>query len=164
MSVLSTCDATTDWIGAALTIDTVDKKEGSGSLKDTVATPSIESWCATIYNETGLWDLSTKKHILLWLYCDRASTAFTEAWIMVQDTTGDYRYWNLTFAAGEWTAFKLLLSAGDGDSGTPDLALITNLQITFLTADTDAFYKKIDYIRLTEHSQGMRGDGYFLNL
>jgi len=154
---LSTCDATTDWraeAGGTLSIDTVDKKEGIGSLKDTSPTPAIiNTVYETIYDPGGSWDWSAKKHILFWLKSDRASIAFTYARIYIVDTIGNNRWWTLAFSAGEWTAFKLLLSTGDGETGVaPDLALITYISIQVRTADITAFYKKIDDLRVAESS------------
>jgi len=145
---ISACDATTDWEGTDLSIDTEDKKEGTGSLKDTIANPVIDTTYYTTYDSTGLWDWSDKKHLLLWLKSDRANTAFTSARLVVWEGA-NYRYWFLTFLAGEWTAFKFLLSTGDGESGTPpNFALIDYISIQFKAADTTPFYKKIDDIRV----------------
>ncbi|TET41299.1 MAG: LamG domain-containing protein, partial [Elusimicrobia bacterium] len=147
---ISACDATTYWQGESLSIDEADKKEGSGSLEDTVASPTINSLYATVYNPTGSWDWSAKKHILFWLKSDRASTAFANVWLMIYDTSGNYRYWDLTFSAGAWTAQKLLLLAGDGESGTPpDLVLTSYIAVRFKAADETPFYKKIDDVRVT---------------
>ncbi|MCK4648709.1 hypothetical protein KAT51_04210, partial [bacterium] len=161
--LLSPCDATTDWatIGGSLSIDTDDKKEGTGSLKDNVASPVIDTYYRTDYNPTGSWDWSSKKHILFWFKCDRANTAFTTALLMIYDTSNNYRWWNLTFSAGEWTAIKKLLSTGDGESGTPpDLALIDKVRIHFHAADTTPFYKKIDYLRVDDVEAGLKGKNY----
>ena len=147
MAVISTGDATTDWTGTALSIDTSDKKEGTGSLKDTVATPVATTYYDTIYNPTGSWDWSAKKHILFWFKSNRANTAFIDASLVIYDISGNYRYWNLTFSADEWTAVKKLLSTGDGEGAPPpNLALIDKIQVEFETVDTTAFYKKIDNV------------------
>lgn len=164
LNLVSTCDATTDWQGTSLSIDTDDKKEGTGSLKDTVASPVAGNEYRTTYNPTGSWDWSSKKHILFWLKCDRASTAFTFVYLFIADILGNYRQWNLTFSAGEWTAAKYLLSTGDGGSATPpDLALIDYVRLRFKTADDTPFYKKIDHVRVIA-PQGMIGDDYFMYL
>jgi len=145
---ISTCDADTDWAGEDLSIDGADYKEGAGSLKDTVATPGIAIGYTTTYDPTGTWDWSAKKHLLFWLKSDRVSTAFAYARLTILEGA-NWRYWNLTFSAGEWTAMKLLLLTGDLESGTPpDLALIEFVHIRFRTADTTAFYKKIDDVRV----------------
>ncbi|MBA7544564.1 hypothetical protein ES705_36925 [subsurface metagenome] len=147
---ISACDAVTDWEGTDLSIDEADKKEGSGSLKDTVASPVVDTDYSTTYDLTGIWDWSAKKHILFWLKCDRASTAFTSVRLLIADTLGSWRLWYLTFSAGEWTAVKKLLLTGDTQSATPpNLALINFIQIKFTTADEVAFYKKIDDVRVT---------------
>lgn len=150
---INTCDATTDWTasaGGVLSIDTVDKKEGVGSLKNNVAAPTATTVYYTEYNPTGSWDWSAKKHILFWLKCNRANTAFTFARVYIYDTSSNWRSWNLTFSAGEWTPVKKLLSTGDGQSGTPpNLALIERVQVRFQAADTTPFYKKIDDLRVT---------------
>jgi len=165
LNLISACDATTDWSGTALSIDTDDKKEGTGSLKDTVAEPVVDVSYVTQYNPGGTWDWSAKKHILFWLKSDRAITAFKYARVRIYDTLGNSRYWSLTFSAGEWTAFKFLLSTGDWESGTPpNLALINKVYIYFNAKDTTPFYKKIDHVRVILGQQGMRGDEYFLDL
>ena len=146
---ISDCDATTDWTGTDLLNDTSDKKEGSGSLKDSVASPSTSIWYDTIYNPPGSWNWSAKEHILFWFKGDRASTVFADAVLVIYDTSNKYRYWDLTFLAEKWTAVKKLLSTGDGEGGTPpDLALIDKVQIEFRAGDTTAFYKKIDDVRV----------------
>lgn len=148
---ISACDVTTDWSSnyGSLSIDTADKKEGTGSLKDTVAAPSPPTEYVTQYNPTGSWDWFAKKHILFWLKCDRANTAFTWADFAIYDTLGNYRYWDLSFSAGIWTAIKKLLSTGDGQSGTPpNLALIERIRMGFKAADTTPFYRKIDDVRV----------------
>ena len=164
MLVLSNCDADTDWTGTALTIDTSDKMEGTGSLKDTVAAPAvINDWYVTTYDPTGTWDWSGKKHILFWFKCDREDADFTNERFFVYEGA-NYRYWDLTFTANTWIAVKLLLSTGDGESGSPNLALVDKIQLRFKAADTTAFYKKIDHVRVIVGSQGMIGDDYFMRL
>jgi len=147
---ISTCDAQVDWTGTALSNDIVDKKEGTGSLKDNVVFPAVAAaWYATTYNPIGSWDWSARNYILFWLKCNRANTAFTTTYLQIWDTLDNWRIWNLTFSAGEWMATKKLLSTGDGESGTPpDLALINKFGIMFQATDTTAFYKKIDNVRV----------------
>lgn len=158
--LINVCDALTDWSSSlgSLSIDTADKKEGTGSLKDTIASPLVDTWYSTQYNPAGSWDWSGKKHILHWLKSDRASTAFAYARLQINDTSDNWRYWNLTFSAGEWTVVKKLLSTGDGESGTPpDLALINRVFISFKAADTTPFYKKIDDLRIGDRPQWVDG-------
>jgi len=146
MTVISNCDADDDWTGTALTNDTTDKMEGTGCLVDTIAVPVATTEYNTIYNPTGTWDWSGNNYILFWLKCDRANTAFTFARLIIYEGS-NYRYWDLTFSAGEWTAFKFLLSTGDGESGTsPNFALTNKVWLNFQAADTTAFYKKIDNV------------------
>jgi len=159
--ILSACDATTDWTGTALSIDNADYKEGSGSLKDTDAAPAPAGWYVTTYNPAGTWDLTNNTHVLFWLKCDRPNTAFTVARFRIQEGA-NWREWNLTFAAGEWTAVKELLSTGDAESGAPpDLALITSIAIQFQAADGIPFYKKIDHVRIDDSPVG-EASGDFL--
>jgi len=146
MTVISNCDAKTDWTGTTLTIDTDDKMEGTGSLKNTIATPVIGTVYNTTYAPTGTWDWSGKKHILCWVKGDRASTVFTFTRIKILEGA-NWRRWDITFSAGEWTAVKLLLSTGDAESGTPpNIALIDSVQLQFQAADETAFYEKIDNV------------------
>ena len=151
---IATCDVTTDWTASAggiLSIDTGDKKMGAGSLKNTVAAPAGAVWYNTEYDPAGSWNWSAKNYILFWLKSDRASTAFTAVRLTLWDTLGNWRYWNLTFAADTWTAMMKLLSTGDAESVVaPNLALIDNVQISFQATDAVAFYKKIDDIRVTD--------------
>jgi len=154
---ISACDATDDWIataGGVLSIDAGDKKEGTGSIKNTSPTPPIiNTNYRTVYNPLGTWDWSAKKHTLFWLKCDRANTAFTVIQLHIVDTLNNWRRWDLTFSAGEWTMFKLLLSIGDADSAvSPDLALIDIFRIELKTADITAFYIKLDDVRVAESS------------
>lgn len=158
--LINACDALTDWSSSlgSLSIDTDDKMEGVGSLKDYVASPVINTWYSTKYDPAGSWDWSAKKHILHWLKCDRANTAFTEATLRIVDTINNWRDWNLTFSAGEWTAVKKLLSTGDAQSATPpDLALIDKVYVSFKAADTTPFYKKIDDLRIDDRPQWVDG-------
>ncbi|MCK4384660.1 MAG: hypothetical protein KAW52_00210 [candidate division Zixibacteria bacterium] len=168
LNLVSPCDATTDWstwAGGSLSIDTDDKKEGTGSLKDTVAEPEVDTEYLTEYSPTGSWDWSAKKHILFWLKSDRKKADFLIARVQIRDTLNNWRYWNLTFSAGEWTPIKLLLSTGDVESGTPpDLALINHVQVYFRAADTTPFYKKIDHVRVIGKPQGMIANDYFMYL
>ena len=153
---ISDCDTDDDWAasaGGVLSIDADDKKEGTGSLKNTVAAPGMGIEYNAIYNPAGTWDWSAKKHILFWLKSDRPSTAFTYAIMDIWDTLGNWRSWFMTFSAGEWTAIKKLLSTGDNQSATPpNLALISYVRIYFTTTDVTAFYKKIDDLRVAESS------------
>jgi len=152
-AALSTCDAVTGWFGTSLSIDTGDKKQGGGSLKDYVAGPAGGAWYPTSYNPPGTWDWSAKEYILFWLKSDRANTAFTNTRLYIYDTSSFYRYWNLTFLAGEWKAINKLLSTGDGESGTPpDLTLINSIFITFQANDATPFYKKLDAFVVTDFS------------
>jgi len=164
---ISACDAIPGWTAAAggvLSIDAGDKKEGTGSLKNTVAAPGAPTDYWTSYSDpTGTLDLSDKKHILFWLKSDRASAAFTLPRLLIQDTLGNYRYWTLTFLAGVWTAQKLLLSTGTGESGTPpNLTIIDRIRVYFTAADGIAFYKKIDYVRVTSNPYVCEAIKYFM--
>ena len=150
---ISACDAPdADWTvsaGGAKSTDLDDKKEGAGSLRNTIAAPIIATNYNTIYNPAGTWDWSARKYILFWLKSDRSNIAFTNARLYIYEGIR-YRFWNLTFSTrGEWTAIKKILLTGDGGSlARPDLALIDNIQLRFLTADITAFYKKIDNVRV----------------
>ena len=149
---ISACDVLdADWGGEALEIDLADKKEGIGSMKDDVAAPVFPPATTynTVYGPAGTWDWSARKYILFWLKSDRANTAFTYARLVIFDTLGNWRRWKMTFSAGEWTAFKFLLSTGDAESVTlPNFALAESIFLSFQTADDTAFYKKIDNIRV----------------
>jgi len=155
--LISACDVTTDWnatTGGSLSIDTSDKKEGTGSLKNTVAAPTSPNLYLTTYNPTGTWDWSSNTYISFWFKCDRPSTAFTNVRLRIFEG-GNARWWDMTFSAGEWTAFKFLLSVGDGETpAPPNLALINTVQVYILTADTTPFYKKIDHVRLDDDVYG----------
>lgn len=164
LNLVSSCDATTNWTGTSLSIDTEDKKEGTGSLKDIVAEPVANTRYDTRYDSTGSWDWSLKKHILFWFKSDRASTAFISPRLVIWDTLGNWREWQLVFSAGEWTAFKLLLSTGDmEDDPPPNLSLINYIKLYFKAADTTPFYKKIDHVRVIA-PKGIIGDDYFMYL
>lgn len=161
--LISACDATADWTGTALSIDTDDKKEGTGSLKDTIAAPVVDTVYPTNYNPTGTWDWSGKKHILSWLKCDRPSAAFTNPRLLIYESGHPFSgisWWDLTFAANEWTLFKLLLSAPDEVSpvfGAADLTDIDYVGLTFTAADDTPFWKKIDYVRIDDRPQWVAG-------
>jgi len=156
--IISNCDTTDDWAtsaGGVLSIDNADKKEGVGSLKNTIAAPGIGTVYQTTYNPALTWDLSAKKHILLWLLSDRANTDFTYVRFVIVEGA-NWRAWNLTFSAGEWTAIKKLLSTGDLESDpAPDLTLIDSIKIQFQAADITAFYKKIDIVWVSRQSYDM---------
>jgi len=150
---ISTCDALdADWTvsaGGVKSTDNVDFKEGVGSLKNTVVGPGIGTNYSTTYKPAGSWDWSAKEHILFWLKSDRVNTVFTWARLEIRDTLNNWRVWNLTFSAGEWTAVKKLIPTGDGESGVPpNLALIDSIKVQFQAADVVAFYKKIDDVRV----------------
>jgi len=164
MAVISNCDADDDWSGHAtasvLSIDTTDKKEGAGSLVDTIAEPVATTNYATTYNPDGTWDWSAEKHILLWLKSNRGDGDFSFAQLVVVDASSVWRAWDLTFTAGEWTAIKKLLLTGDSQSGALDLASIQYFRIQFQAADTTAFYRKIDHVRVIVGGHG----GIFMNM
>jgi len=145
---ISACDVTTDWSSffGSLSIDTADKKEGIGSLKNTVATPVDYTFYDITYDPAGTWDLFAKKHILFELKCDRVDTDFLVAYVCFYDALGKYVGWDITFPAGEWKAFKLLISSGLGNE--PDLASLTKFEVAFMTVDTIPFYVKIDNLRV----------------
>ena len=159
---ISPCDVILPgWTGTALSIDAVDYKEGAGSLKDDVAGPVALTPYSTQYiDPAGTWDWSSRDYILFWLQSNRGDSKFTNPRFYIWEGVR-WRYWDLTFwgrpvalpatphAKGEWTAQKLLLSKGDGESGTaPDLTLIDKIIVTFEAKDTTAFYKKIDNVRV----------------
>jgi len=150
---INDCDTLTDWtasLGGVLSIDEADKKEGTGSLKNTIASPEIGTYYKTIYAPTGTWDWSNKESILFWLNCDRPSIEIEAPRLLMQDISGNWRTWTLVFSAGEWTAYKFLLSTGDDQSEiAPDLTLIVLIYVYFKAADETAFYKKIDDVRVT---------------
>ena len=140
------CESTDDWTGTSLSTDT-DCVEGSYAVKDDITSPTIGTNYSTEYNPSGSWDLSGKNHLVFWLKCDRASTAFTSARVYVYDTSNNWRYWDITFAADTWSKQKVLLSTGDGESGTaPDLSSVDKITWEFVAADTTAFYKLIDAV------------------
>lgn len=156
LNLVSNCDATTDWEaseGGDVSNDTSDKMEGTGSLKNTVASPSSSTLYQVKYAPAGTWDWSNKKHLLFWLKSDRVSGDFSYTKIRIFEGS-NWRYWDLTFEADTWTAFKLLLSTGDEESGPPDLTLIDQVPIQFEAADETAFYVKVDHMRVIGGEQG----------
>lgn len=148
--LLNNCDALTDWAGDSLSLDTVDKQEGTGSVKDDVGAPVPAVTYDTIYDPAGTWDLSTYNKIELWLKSDRANTAYTSARLYIYEGA-NWRYWDLVFLANTWTGYGKILTSSDGVSGVaPDLTIIDNVQIRFKAADGVAFYKKIDHLCVAE--------------
>jgi len=148
---ISACDAIPGWttFEGSLSIDTDDKKEGTGSLKNTIASPEVNAKYYTLFTPADTLDWSDKENILFWLYCDRASTEFSELIFLISDTSEKSRYWRLTFSAG-WTAFKLLLSTGYYETTPPpNFALTDKFYVRFKAKDDTPFYLKIDDVRVT---------------
>ena len=152
---ISACDAAVDWAGTVLSIDAVDFKEGTGSLKDDVAAPVVTTTYSTIYNPVGTWDWSNKRNILFWLKSDRIYSDFATAALRIYEGA-NWREWSLFFSANTWTPIIKPLLTGDVQSATPpNLALIDDVRIHFHTVLDPVlgiipFYKKIDNLRVVE--------------
>ena len=145
-TMLNNCDSTTDWTGTSLSIYYSDYIRSPASLKDDVTNPIINTEYSTIYDPSGSWDWSNN-HVSAYLKSNIDSDSTTFAKMYIYDTSSNWRYWDLTFIANEWTYINCPLLTGDGESTTPpDLSLIDRIEFNFKAANTIPFYKLIDYI------------------
>jgi len=157
---ISDCDAILPWWttagGGILSIDDVNFQEGTGSLVNTILEVALvaNTNYSITYNPAGTWDWSAREYILFWLESNGVvGTEFTSARFYIYEGA-NWRYWDLAFSAGIGKTFKLELSTGDAESGTPpNLALIDRLSVIFKTVtplpdDFTSFYYKIDHIRV----------------
>jgi|GEM_PF-6070409 len=143
---ITTCDSIDDWNGTSLSTDTSDKKEGTASLVDNVSSPTAGETYTTSYNPSGSWNLGTR-NLDFWFKSDKADTAFTSARVYIYDTSGNWRYHDLTFSANTWKRFNLGITSGGTSSATPPSAsAIDKVEWQFNAKDTTAFYKKIDIV------------------
>ena len=143
-----------DWTVDGATTDAVDvdadEKEGTYCIKNTVSVVGIGEDAQLIFTPDDTQDWHDRAYLLFWMKCDRAQDAFTSARIKVEDSEGNSSYWDLTFAAATYTRFAKLLGTPDGNSGTAcDLTDIVKIYLSFVAADTTAFYQSIDFIGLT---------------
>ena len=151
-TVLSDCEDTANWTGTSLSTDTSEKVEGEGSLRDAVASPTAYTDYNIDFNPTTAINLPSSKYLSLWLRSSRASDDFDFARIFIYDTSGNWRYWDITFAANTWTKQKVLLSTGDGESATPpDLSSIDYIRVLVNTgSDTTPFTRWVDYLAVVD--------------
>jgi len=148
-SEISYCEATTDWTGTSVTLETTDIKEGTGAIRDTVSSPTAGTTYSTVYNPAGTWDFSNESAIVSFsLKSDRADGAFTSARLYLYDTAGNYKYWNLGFSAGTWADFSKTVAQEHGASGGFDASAVDRLSIEFVAKDTTPFYKLVDFVEL----------------
>lgn len=149
LTVCSNCDAVGSWTGVQVSVDTEDYKEGSGSIKDVVTAPQNDTDYDLYWNSN--WNIIwwAKRKIQFWYKNSRPSSAFASVRFYLIDDEGDYRYWNLSFNANEWTHFTIDRNNPDGSSGTLNLASVKPY-IRIHTSDTTGWTAHIDYLRAGE--------------
>jgi len=148
--VISNCEVTTDWTasaGGSLSLDNVDPKQGTNSLKNTVATPSSPTEYTTTYEPSGTWDMSNDgENLDFWFKSNRDETAYTHARVYIYEGA-NYRYWDLAYTVDTWTHYDKLIATGDGVSGTPpDLTIIDKVVFNIKAADATTFNCNIDWV------------------
>ncbi len=118
---------------------------GVNILRDTVASPVAGTIYKTQFTPSSPLDFSAVgAQLVSWLSVSRASTAFTSARIYVYDASGNYRYQDISFAAGDLER-KLFTVASGVSSGTPpDLAAVTKISWELEAADTTPFSLYLD--------------------
>ena len=133
----------------AVTAD-ADEKEGTYCIKNTVSVVTEDDVCRLIFTPDDAQDWHDRAYLLFWNKCDRAQDAFKSARLEIEDSEGNYSYWDLTFAAATYTRQALLLGTPDGNSGTAcDLTDIVIIRLSFIANDATPFVQQIDFIGLT---------------
>jgi predicted secreted protein len=99
-------------------------------------------------------DWHDRARMLFWVRSELAQSGFENARFEVEDSEGNYSWWNLTFAAGTWTRQALTLSGGDGGNGALDVAnvdltKVKIVRLSFEAKGSDTFYQEIDFIGVT---------------
>jgi len=116
-----------------------DKKEGTYSLKDTIASPIAATNYDTVYTPASPLNLGARQ-IDFWFKCDRASTAFTDTTLRITDGSYTQSTSIGAYSANTWTRVRITLSA------SLNRAAITGITFRTTAADTTAFYKLIDIV------------------
>jgi len=138
--LVSYCDYTTDWTGTSLSIDSTDKQEGFGALKDTIASPTVDTSYDTVYNPSGTWNLGGRQ-LRFWWKSDRASTAYTATEVLIYDGANTQTTDIGAYSADTWVEKGIAI-----DTGLLDEATITSITFRTTAADTTSFYKLIDMV------------------
>ena len=120
VAVINNCNATTDWTGTSVSLDTVDYYEATGSVKDTIASPSIGNTYTLSYNPSGTWDFTGDFKFRGYIKSNRNSTDFNSARLYMYDDGNRYRYWDLIFASNAWTIIDARIATLRGVSGHLD--------------------------------------------
>lgn len=141
--VLDPCDALTLWSGESLSLDTGDKKEGTGSVKNTI--PAVAETYYTTWTPAEAVDLTHHRYISVWLKCSLASTAFTEARLELWSDGASHYFHDLEFSADTWTRFDVEIRNPSGSSGSPTLSIIATIRIR-LDTDGTACTLKLDWL------------------
>ena len=148
-----------DWTSSGataetLTADETDEKEGSACIKNTVSSVSDNEVCLLLFTMDEAQDWHDRARMLFWVRSELAQSGFENARFEVEDSEGNYSWWNLTFAAGTWTRQALTLSGGDGGNGALDVAnvdltKVKIVRLSFEAKGSDTFYQEIDFIGVT---------------
>ena len=113
---------------------------------DTIANPQNGVAYNTTYDASGTWDWSEPTlKISTWISSNFASTNFTETRLYVVDSSGNYRYWDLSFNASQWVNVKENIESGHSSTVAPDLTKIDKIVYEFVPATNLSFYKKLGW-------------------
>ncbi|MFC2081327.1 hypothetical protein ACFLR8_03870, partial [Bacteroidota bacterium] len=148
--VIQRCDVTTGWEGAqAFSIDSIDKKEGSGSLK-IGAQAGHSLWYSKLFSETYT-GISDTGYLSFWLYLSDASK-LGKGQIEISSSGGPDNQafkWLLSKrdVVDGWNNIQLQISKAKKNNGGANLDKINFFQIT--QAVSDPITVKIDLIRFS---------------
>jgi len=160
---MTNCDSLTDWSGSdgvALSIDTTDKKEGTGCVKGDVSMPVIGTTYRLIFNPASPMDLGDRA-LTFWFKCDRDFTAFGANFIYIYDTNGNWRRYGagfFAFSPNSWVKHsRLIASYGETSATPPDIHSIDRIEWQLTAADTIAFTMKVDYVYASGKAEWVNG-------
>ena len=146
----------------SISIDTVNYKSGTGSLKGTKSGPSASTWYAFGYDfgTTGV-DISAYDRLRMWYRCDQAGQ--TNYWMQIRDANGKYRAWGFALqASNTWMNLLVDIAAYTQDTGT-DLTKIRYFAFEVETASNpptsinlwvDDIRVEVGYINHCEDTSG----------
>ena len=140
-STASNCDnaTITDWSGGSLALDTESKIQGTGCYSDKVSATTL----TFIYSCNSV-NMGSAACIFVWMMCitpslDTRANGGLRIGVGDGTNTGDWYVGGSDFYAGGWQCFCAHTGrAYDTQSGTPNLAAITRIRVTFKTTASSA--------------------------
>ncbi len=143
MVVITNCENTDDWaaFNGAISLDVVDFKQGSASIKAT-GDATDHDFVYAIYNPAGTWDLSAEDHLTFWFQAQELTDLRVKIYSGANEGL-DFIEWARQFkqqilVVDTWYRVKLYYDDFDTSNGAIDMSAVKAIRLRMYQTGTNA--------------------------